>query len=59
MAENIVLTGFKKPWHNDPNFIVAMTMCNFNADKKNFTPNWKLNNAQPVKGKQIKNEGEK
>ena len=30
-----ILTGYHKPWRDDPNFIIAMARCN---DAQNFIP---------------------
>ena len=33
-----ILTGFHKPWRDDPVFQEVMALCNDSADKKKFVP---------------------
>ena len=33
-----VLTGFSKPYGEDPDFLKVLALANFYADPKNFTP---------------------
>lgn len=57
MAEHTILTGFKKPWRNDPVFKEVMALANRSADKKN----WEHAIPAPLQNgvKPIKDKGEK